>query len=177
MFNNLPIYYWDACVMLSYINGHAARTPHIEGLLERSGKEFQIITSVFSITEVSYGLDEQLSRVLDPGVKARISRLWEVGSPIYVVEFYRLLAERASTLMRDALPKSWSLKPSDAIHLATADHYKVAQFHTYDDRLTKFSEITENRVTICTPIASQSVMALSTDESDSSSEILPSPGL
>ncbi len=37
--------------------------------------------------------------------------------------------------MRDGIPKGWTLKPVDALHLATAisDVVKASEFHTYDD--------------------------------------------
>lgn len=41
--------------------------------------------------------------------------------------------------MREALSKGWSLKPYDAIHLATAARLRVARFHTYEEgKLDKY---------------------------------------
>ena len=36
------------------------------------------------------------------------------------------------------MPNEWSLKPMDAIHLATAQHLSVDAFHTYDGKLEKY---------------------------------------
>ena len=49
-----PKIYWDACVPLSYINGYTDRLSDIEGLMQRSGQDFYLITSIFSIVEVAF---------------------------------------------------------------------------------------------------------------------------
>ena len=108
--------------------------------MNRSGDQYQIVTSVLSITEVAFAKIEQDQKALDPEVERKIDKLWQVGAPIKIVEMYELIAVRAKHLMRTAVEKGWSLKPADAIHLATADQLKVAEFHTYDEGLDKFSE-------------------------------------
>jgi predicted nucleic acid-binding protein len=137
----LPFLYWDAPVFLAYINGDPARVPDIDALLNKSGTEFQIVTSALSIVEVSFGKAEQDGRALDDETEKKINALWEPPSPIRLVEFYPLLAHEARALIRLALPKGWSLKPADAIHLATARRVGATEFHTYDDGLPKFREL------------------------------------
>jgi predicted nucleic acid-binding protein len=161
MLNDLPLKYWDACVPLSYINGDPDRLPHIEALLQLSGKEFQIITSVISVTEVAFAKMEQDNKALDAEKEVAIQKLWNPGSPIQIVEFFELLANKAKELMRKGLEQGWKLKAPDAIHLATADHLHVSEFNTYDDKLAKFSLLTETKFNIVPPIASQPVMILS----------------
>ncbi len=68
-----------------------------------------------------------------------------------------MLAVKAKNLMRASIERGFSLKPADAIHLATADHMKVKEFQTYDDSV-RFSELTETRLAICKPIATQRVI-------------------
>lgn len=151
--SDLPLTYWDACVPLSYVNGIPERVQHIEPLMHKSGKEFQIVTSVLSITEVAFAATEQAKRVLDPDTEEKIAKLWRPGSPILIVDFYELIALRAQRLMRAAIIKGWSLKPADAIHLATADQLKVLEFHTYDNGLDKYSELTESKFPVIRPIS------------------------
>jgi predicted nucleic acid-binding protein len=43
--------------------------------------------------------------------------------------------------MRIGIPKGFSLKGQDAIHLATAKRLGVEAFHTYDGGLTKWGEV------------------------------------
>jgi predicted nucleic acid-binding protein len=57
------------------------------------------------------------------------------------VEFYPLVAHEARALIRQALPKGWSIKPADAIHLATARRVGATAFHTCDEGLTKFKKL------------------------------------
>lgn len=122
--SDLPLVYWDANVPLAYINGEPERTPHIQGLLLESGKKIQIVTSILSIVEVAAAKVEQDGKELDPVTEERIISLWQDGSPIEIVEFYELIAEDAKALMRAGIPRGWSLKPPDAIHLATADRLR-----------------------------------------------------
>lgn len=149
----LPLYYWDACVPLSYINAVPDRLPHIDAFMSKSGVDFRLITSVLSITEVAFAASEQVNGVLDPSVEERISKLWNASSPIRIVELYELIALKAQQLMRAAIKNRWSLKPADAIHLATADQLKVSAFHTYDEPLFKYSDLTETKFPINFPIS------------------------
>jgi len=139
--DDLPLNYWDSCVFLSYINGIADRLRDIDALLERSGKDCQIITSTVTIVEVAFGKVEQDRGELDEETGVKIAGLWASDSPVKVVEFFPALGEAARDLIRKALPSGISLKPMDAIHLATALHMRAVAFHTYDDRLPKFAEV------------------------------------
>ena len=159
--SDLPLVYWDANVPLAYINGEKDRLPHIQGLLLESGTKIQLVTSILSVAEVAWAKIEQDGKLLDLDTESKINKLWEVGSPIEVVEFYELIAEDAKRLIRTGIPRGWSLKPPDAIHLATADRLKVSEFHTYDDqKLEKFSELTRTKFPIKQPVAGQAVLLL-----------------
>jgi predicted nucleic acid-binding protein len=130
--------YWDACVLLSYINGIPDRLPDLEWYLERSGKGFQLVTSTMTIVEVAFAVQERERMALDAATEAKISGLWAIDGPVKTVEFYTLIAEEARQLIRQAIPKGWSLKPNDAIHLATARRIGASEFHTYDQGLSKY---------------------------------------
>ena len=158
--------YWDACVPLSYINGTTDRIPHIEGLLQQCGEDLQIITSVFTVTEVAFAKAEQDAKVLDASVEAKIEMLWQPGAPIQLVEFYGVIAARARELMRAAIQRGWGLKPGDAIHLATADHFKVSEMHSYDKNLYKYKELTDTHFPICLPVAEQPIIAFDAHHAD-----------
>src|ERR1017187_1406634 len=170
MFSSLPTYYWDSCVMLSYINGAPDRMPDIEALLSRSGKDCRLVTSVLSIVEVAFAKREQDSKALSEEQAAAIAKLWEPNSPISTSEFYQLIAEDAQVLIREAMTRGWSLKSADAIHLATADRLKVVEFHTYDKPLEKYSEITKTKFKICAPVAEQLMMILDAKEKEQNIE-------
>jgi predicted nucleic acid-binding protein len=135
-------FYWDACVFLAAVNGDPARLPHIEAMLDAASKgDIVILTSTLSKVEVAFGASEQLHKVLDPAVEEKIEQLWDTGSPVKVVEFHEVLADDARRLIRHAVEKGWSLRPADAVHLATAMRHKATCFHTYDTRLPKFTGV------------------------------------
>ncbi len=135
-----PRIYWDSCVFLSFINGLAERLPDIETLLLEAEKDtIELMTSTVTIVEVAFATAEQNQHALDEDTKERINKLWT--PPVKLVEFHRLIAEDARDLIRRALTKRWSLKPLDAVHLSTAARMAVAEFHTYDEKLPKYSEL------------------------------------
>ena len=156
--SDLPLVYWDACVPLEYINkSDVARVSNIEGLMRDTS--IQLVTSILSIVEVAKAKFEQDGRVLDPAIEAEINKLWDVDSPIELVEFYELIADDAKSLMRAAVPLGYSLKPADAIHLATADRLKVSEFHTYDN-LGKYQALTKTKFPIGEPKTRQPVLVI-----------------
>jgi len=140
---DIPHAYTDACVLLSFINGNPERLPAIEAVLSeaRQGK-VRLMTSTLTIVEVAFAAAEQLGRALDPDVERKLDSLWSPGAPISLVEFSSVIASRARGIIREGLAHGWSLKSSDAIHLASAVHWGAAHFHTYDSALTKYGQST-----------------------------------
>lgn len=135
-------YYWDACVFIAAITGDPDELPVIEAMLNEAEKgDIEIYTSLFSTIEVAFSEDEKTSGTLDPQIQEKIQKLWNLPSPIKVIEIHSIIASKAVLLMRRALSDGWSLKPADAIHLVTAEHLGVSEFHTYDDKLYKFSQL------------------------------------
>jgi predicted nucleic acid-binding protein len=132
--------YWDSCVFLSYINGDPDRLPTVDALFDDAqNARFELLTSTFSVTEVAFGLAEQAGGVLDAATELKISEFWLPPSPVGLVELSLLIAEEAKLLIRFGITQGWSLKPADAVHLATARRMNVDEFHTYDDKLLKYS--------------------------------------
>jgi len=128
-------------VFLAYINGEKGRVEHIIDLLNRADSgAIKIFTSTISIAEVAFGRAEQTGKALDPSIEAQIDALWAVESPITLVDFHVLIAKDARDLARDAIPKGWSLKAYDAVHLATAGRLAVDELHTYDDKWAKYGQ-------------------------------------
>ncbi len=147
--------YWDANVLLSWIDDHPERAPTIELLLgdARSGA-LEIVTSLVSTVEVAFAKSEGMTKMLSPEVETTIGDLWAPGGPIRTVELYPLVATRARNLIREGVPRGWSgLRANDAIHLATARQMEVAEFHTYDGQLGRYEE--ELGFPICEPRSEQ----------------------
>lgn len=131
--------YFDANVLLSYIDGDADRLPVSDELFRQArASDIDLVTSVLAQIEVAFGASEKQSGQLDSSVEDKINELWKPASPLKMVELHSAIAEQARSLMRAELAAGRSgLKPPDAIHLATAQRMGVDAFYTYDTRLAK----------------------------------------
>ncbi len=148
--------YWDADAFLSYINRYSDRIADLDALLAEAAKptgQIEIVTSAISIVEVAFGIQEQTKRALDATTEAKIDALWADATVVKLAEFHEATAREARTLMRNAIPEGWKLKPADAIHLATARGLQVAEFHTYEPGLDKYTKFVSFR--ICRPYVVQ----------------------
>ena len=151
--------YWDANIFLSYIEERPGILPTLEALLKRADAgEAIIYTSAISQVEVAFADAEQQQRALDPQTEQRIDQLWADSKAITVVEFHSGIAREARSLMRNAITLGRSLKPMDAVHLATAQWLhqtgrSIAEFHTYDHPLKGYASTVG--FTICEPYLQQ----------------------
>ena len=132
------ILYWDSSAFLSYVNEIPDRIPTLEALLESSANGIiELYTSTISHVEVAFGASEQQQRRLDPEIEQQIDSLWSDPKVVVSVEYHGRIGQIARDLMRLAVTRGWSLKPLDAIHLATAQWLsglgiEIDEFHTYD---------------------------------------------
>ncbi len=142
--------YWDANVFLYYINDDLDRAPIIDALLSSSAApagSVKIYTSTLSHIEVAYGASEQQRRALDPAVVEQIDNLWTDPNAVTSVEHNERVGRIARDLIRQSMLRNWSLRSMDAAHLATAVWLSqigipINEFHTYEPRLVKFSDLT-----------------------------------
>ena len=140
--SDVPVYYWDANMFLSYINKVADRLPILDAYLADSDeRKIRIITSIVSIVEVAFAAQEQQKRVLSASEEDAIDDLWADRRVIEVVELHEGIARDARGLIRDGLLKGWSLKPKDAVHLASARYYNATLVHTFDRPLRKYAPL------------------------------------
>ena len=109
----------------------------------------ELVTSTIAQTEVAFALAEQINQAPDEDIEAKIDSLWGDKRAITLIEYHTVIALEARELIRKGLQFNWSLKPLDAIHLATARWFGVAEFHTYDKNLFKYEKMTDLR--ICEP--------------------------
>lgn len=131
--------YWDAACFLSYLNEEQDRAPVLEALLDQAERgEFAIVTSIISLTEVAYTASERKGAALSQEDEGAIDALLANRTAVLMIEFNEGVARRARSLMRDAISPGWSLRPMDAIHLASAQAAQARGVHTYDERLYKF---------------------------------------
>ena len=139
--------YWDSDCFLSYLNAVPERIAVVETLLESSARgEVNLYTSAVSQVEAAFGVEERERQELDPNVERRLDALWADAKVVTVVGYHNRIVRTARRMIRDAVARNWSLKPMDAIQLATAHWLRsrgvaVAEFHTYDRRLFKYADI------------------------------------
>ncbi len=136
--------YWDACVFISYLNDDPERAPTIEALLaESSDPEHsrEVVTSTYTLVEVAFAVHEKQDQALDPQTEEQIDALWTDRFAVKLIDFHEGVARDARTLIRGALAEGYSLKPGDAVHLATARSIGATEFHTYSKDLVKYSEV------------------------------------
>jgi predicted nucleic acid-binding protein len=138
------LFYWDANIFLSYLNGDSARLPTLDAILEdvsKSNKD-KIVTSVLSKVEVAWVASEKNVRALSQDEEDRIDALWNDPSVIELVDFNDEITHIARSLLRRSMARGWDgLKPNDAIHLATAEWVGATEMHTYDSRLFRYNEL------------------------------------
>ena len=147
MLGNRKSVYWDANVFLSYVNAMPDHMPVLNALTEQSlNGEITIYTSALSRVEVAFSDSEQQARAPSSEIENQINRFWEDESAITSIEILPALTLSARGMMREGLTRGWSLKPLDAIHLATAQWlivagYAIEEFHTYDTSLFKYADV------------------------------------
>lgn len=147
--DNRKAIYWDANCWLSYVNGIEDRLPVLDALLDSGGSasgDIRLYTSAISKVEVAFSVSEQQQQVLDAKTEELIENLWSDPDALVMVEFHDGIADSARDLMRVAITRGWSLKPLDAIHLATAKWLSdlgisIEEFHTYDGQLFRWASI------------------------------------
>ena len=117
--------------------------PILDALLDQASRtgEIVILTSTVSITEVAFAKAEKSGRALDAGIEAALDALWADRSAVQLVEFDQLIAREARRLVRRSGEIVRSLKPLDAIHLATAARMQVDDCQTTDERLQAWNDL------------------------------------
>ena len=129
--------YWDSNCWLYLISADPGKLPILNSLLSDSKNELgdiDLVTSVISKVEVAFAQSEYQGGQPDRTVEDAIDALW-ADTAVTLIELHDQITLEARGLVRSGLHQAWSLKPMDAIHLATAKWLDVDEFHTYDKRL------------------------------------------
>lgn len=133
--------YWDACCFVSYVAEDSLRIGDLSQIMnDASELRHEVYTSIVSMVEVSFCPIEKLRRELSADQYRKINNLWKPSSPIKIVDLFSTIALKAQELIRQKIVNGLSLKPADAIHLATAAHMNVDVIHTYETRWKSWSE-------------------------------------
>ncbi len=146
--NPRRLLYWDSCVFISYFSRQSDRIATLEQILEEVATNDQstIFTSTETITEVAYVEIERRQRRIDPVVESMFDQMWNDTSIVQMIEFNPFLARSARDLIRNSIiTPGRTLKPKDAIHLATAQWINnsvtpINAFNTYDQQLLGYTK-------------------------------------
>jgi predicted nucleic acid-binding protein len=77
MKSDIPLFYWDSCVFLSYINNEPGRADTVEDAWEAvEMNKSKVITSTVAIVEVACVNQERSSKILSPEVEELIDGIW-----------------------------------------------------------------------------------------------------
>jgi len=130
----LQYIYWDACVILSFLNNEKDRAQIIEGILAKikTNNKEKIATSVLSKVEISWVAHEKLDRILNDEEEEKIDKLWNDFSVLEVVEFNDEIALIARNIMRQGMVVGKKIRTNDAIHIATAKWIVAKEINTYN---------------------------------------------
>lgn len=146
--NKSPLYYWDTCLFLAWLKDEERKAGDMDGIREviqrLKRRDARVMTSVLTTVEV---LAARIPVGIESPFKGLLKRVNQVSMDIRV-------ASLAHDLRNYYVIAGRSIKTPDAIHLATAIHYRVEEFHTFDDQLLSLSrDVGGHRLTICKPKA------------------------
>lgn len=132
MSDSAPVDYWDSCVFLSLIDPGSPRRDEIRQCMDEASKGARrILTSTLTVTEVAFLAEERHSGLSNVAM-ATINALWVPPSPVTLINYHYGIATQARDLIREGMESSRTLKPADAIHLASALSLDVTHLETYN---------------------------------------------
>ena len=158
MAGNEPIYYWDSCLFLAWLQDETRKSGEMDGVrevIDRSKRrEVKIVTSVVTLVEVLNGkMPVGMGRLFADMMKRRVNR---IAMDIRVAQLAHDLRDYYSSRPKEFEGKT--ISTPDAIHLATAIIYRVTEFHTFDGGNSKSlgllqlsGDVAGNRLNICKP--------------------------
>ena len=123
---------WDSVVIIDFLDGKERANPHCPAIIEEAERgETEIIVSVFAQIEV-VKIDSALTEEEERMIREFFGRPYILAAALdpFVAQTAREII-RAST----ASANIRSVKPKDAVHVATALRWEVPVFESYDDVL------------------------------------------
>lgn len=160
------LFYWDTCLFLAWLNDEDRKSGEMDGVREviarHRRREVRLCTSVLTQVEV---LQSKIPAGLDPLFLDLMKRITRIS-------FDTKIATIAHGI-RDHYAKAGGklLTTPDAIHIATAIHYRVDEFHTFDNNggtktlglLPLSGDVAGHRLKICKPEAKSPQLDLRRD--------------
>jgi len=120
-------YYWDSDCFLAHFHADHGKVEKCDGVLQRAGRgEVLIVTSALTLAEVLWMRGQ--TRITKQNA-ATVQKFFR-RTYIRVYNVTRKISEAAQILVWDN-----SIKPKDAIHVATAIHLGADALETFDKKL------------------------------------------
>ena len=136
MLSRPPVSYWDACLFIHYAAADPEWIEILDAMVgEARSSDRAIATATLSRVEAAFTPLERDQRALSPKVDEAMSAMFDDFTLIQMVEFDGDVAADARRLMRMAIAEGRSLKPADAVHVASARALGVEVLYTTDSKL------------------------------------------
>lgn len=127
-----PLYYWDTCLFLAWLNDEKRKPGEMDGVREvisrHKRREVRLVTSVLTRIEV---LQARIPVGVGNSFTDLLKRMTQLGVDTKVAGLAHDLRDHYAA--NAATQGGKILSTADAIHLATAIHYRVDEFHTFDN--------------------------------------------
>jgi len=155
-----PLYYWDTCLFLAWIQDEQRPSGEMAGVREviarAKRRDALIMTSVLTITET-------LQSKIPAGVETLFHGLMQkVERKSIDIKIARLAHDlRDYYSQRSGSAEGRTLSTPDALHLATAIMYRADEFHTFDAKGSRKSlgllplsgDVAGHKLIVCKPVA------------------------
>jgi predicted nucleic acid-binding protein len=154
------VYYWDACLFLAWLNDEDRKSGEMDGIREivarHKRREVKLVTSTLTQIEV---LQSKIPVGVGNSFTDLLKRMTRLGIDSKVASLAHDLRDHYASPVGPTGGKT--LSTPDAIHLATAIHYRVDEFHTFDGDgssksiglLPLSGNVGGHKLTICKPEA------------------------
>lgn len=153
-----PIYYWDTCLFLAWLNDEQRKSNEMDGVREviarHKRREVRLVTSVLTQVEV---LQSRIPVGVGASFTDLLKRMSRFGIDTKVASLAHDLRDHYASNAGNNGGKT--LSTPDAIHLATGIHYRVDEFHTFDEQgsskslglISLSGDVGGHRLKICKP--------------------------
>ncbi len=126
------VYYWDTCLFLAWLNDETRKTGEMDGVREviarHKRREVKLVTSVLTRVEV---LQARIPVGVGNSFTDLLKRMTQLGMDTKIAGLAHDLRDHYAA--NAAAHGGKTLSTPDAIHLATAIHYRIDEFHTFDN--------------------------------------------
>jgi predicted nucleic acid-binding protein len=155
--------YWDSCIFIAWIKDEKRPAGEMDGVYECVDRvqagTIRLITSVFTRTEV---FESDLPAHVRSQYAALLNRrnVCQLDQDLRVAELAREIREHYQA--ENAKDRKGTIATADAVHLATAIHYKADALYTFDQGkrggrglLSLNGDVAGHAIRVCKPEVTQ----------------------